>query len=248
MTILRRSKDRKTATSFTAGGAVRIANTFGLPEGPPSVGGSCNSATEACSACYVSALPYPSVRTVLDTNLAILQGMDVFDMTSAIDAMICDFVAECEKWGADPWFRIHWSGDFFSGEYTMAWIAVIHAHPEVRFWCYTRDARAYAYLMDEEFDNLTLWFSTDSTNVLESGTSQHERARVLASLYGDRFRPAYMADTFASAQEGNADLVGKPGAKCPEITGQIPLVGACARCRLCLDKPVKGIAFSVSGR
>lgn len=35
--------------------------------------------------------------------------------------------------------RIHDSGDFFSSEYLQAWLRIIRATPETRFYCYTKE-------------------------------------------------------------------------------------------------------------
>jgi len=250
--LLRRSKDRKVCNSTTAGGAVRIGNSFGLPSGLPSNGGSCPSMTEACGSCYAGRLEkvYVGVRTALDTNLALLLACedDRTKMTSLLVKMVREFRDECIKWDAERIFRIHWDGDFFSDNYTRAWVTTIRGMPSVKFWVYTRNESAYRILMDANLPNLTTWFSVDATTRHVDGVSQHTIADKLAGEYGDRFRPAYMADTFADAQAGNKALTSKPGAKCPEITGQIGMVGACQTCRLCIDKPARAIAFSVSKR
>lgn len=246
MSTVQLSKDRKVATSFTAAGAVRIANTFGLRSGPDY---SCGSATEACKDCYAFSLEraYTNVRTVMDTNLAVLRDMPVNVMVRTLHGMLIDFETKCEKWGAEKLFRIHWDGDFFSKDYATAWVGAVTMHPDVHFWVYTRDADAYRILMDADLPNLRTHYSVDATDQVISGVNQHVMAQKLREEYGDRFVPAYMAATFADAQAGNRDLTGKPGAKCPELTGQIPLNGACQACRLCIDKPgVKGIAFSTT--
>jgi hypothetical protein len=38
----------------------------------------------------------------------------------------------------DRWVRIHDSGDFFSDEYTQAWLRVMRARPTVLFYAYTK--------------------------------------------------------------------------------------------------------------
>lgn len=245
MSVIQRSKDRKVATSFTPSGAVRIANSIGLRAGPDH---SCGSATLACGSCYAVKLEkaYTNVRNVMDTNLAVLQGMPVRSMVKALHDAISDYEAACEKHAAEKLFRIHWDGDFFSPDYARSWVGAIMLHPDVTFWVYTRSDEAYRILMDADLPNLTVWFSVDATDRVLTGVNQHVVAEKLADEYGDRFRPAYMAGTFADAQAGNKELTGKPGAKCPELTGQIPLNGACQACRLCIDKPARAIAFSTS--
>jgi hypothetical protein len=60
---------------------------------------------------------------------------------------------------------------------------------------------------------------------------------------------AYLADTFQEGQARMKEATGKPGAKCPENTKQIPLISvngsACMVCQLC-PKGKADIVFSAS--
>ena len=247
MPTLQLSKDRKVATSFTPSGAVRIANSIGLKSGPE---GSCMSATVTCDGCYAHNLEraYTNVRNVMETNLAVLRTMTYLQIVGALVEALETFEHRCDKFDAEKLFRIHWDGDFYSTDYARAWTSAVALTPDTTFWVYTRDADAYRILMDAHLPNLRVWFSVDRTDQVLTGVNQMVVAQKLAEEYGERFGPASLAPTFAEAQAMNKELIGKPGAKCPELTGQIPLNGACQACRLCIDKPARAIAFSLTKR
>jgi hypothetical protein len=224
MTRLRRSRDRKVTNAVTNGGNVAIANTFGLPAGKQY---SCPGATSICEkVCYAGKLEtqYKSVRDVLTHNWDLVRNADVNEMTRLLTEMIDDFRTECERRQAPKDFRIHWDGDFFSDDYAMAWKLVMESRPDTRFWVYTRTVSAARILRDTE--NLSLYFSADDVNLPVALTLQREGIRL-----------AYLADTFQAGQAVLKQATGKPGAKCPENTKQIPLIStkgsACAVCQLC---------------
>jgi hypothetical protein len=89
--------------------------------------------------------------------------------------------------------------------------------------------------------NLSLYFSADKDNV--------DEAKRLRQDYDVKL--AWLADTFEEASSQVRALTGKPGAKCPEQTRQIPLIskdgGACYTCGLCTTNKTKtDIRFSIS--
>ena len=226
--VLKRSKDRKVANAVTPSGQPAIANTFGLPSGKDY---SCPEATSFCTkVCYAGKLEkvYKGVRNVLLHNYETLRSLDQDGMVEALDAMIVDFIADCEKKKAPKLFRIHWDGDFFSPEYVKAWSRVIAAHQDVQFWCYTRVFGAVVRLKADNHRNLSLYFSADPEN--------HGKALRLRVLTGVRL--AWLGETFADGQQMNIEMVGAPGGKCPENLGRIPLTSpdgsACVRCGLCI--------------
>lgn len=45
------------------------------------------------------------------------------------------------------WIRIHDAGDFFSDEYTLAWLRIIRAHPQVAFYAYTKEFERFERLV-----------------------------------------------------------------------------------------------------
>ena len=237
MDKLRLSKDRKVANLVTPNGKqASIANTFGLPAGSAF---SCPGATSVCeSVCYAGKLEnlFKGVREVLMHNWNLLKDADEDRSYELLSDMITDFVATCERRNAPMLFRIHWDGDFFSVPYTRAWERVIRENPGVSFWVYTRTD--WAARMLKGIPNLSLYFSTDSEN-----------APTGEALRAEGIRLAFLADTFAAGKDKMLSLIGKPGARCPENTGQVPLISergsACVACGLCVYNKAD-IVFSAS--
>ena len=230
---LKRSNDRKTANLATPNGKQpKIANAFGLPAGQAY---SCPGATTVCeSVCYAGKLEkiFPSMRALLEHNWQILSTADYGTMVRELSAMIADFVADCDKRGADKAFRIHWDGDFFSREYASAWANVVRRFPDVTFWVYTRSFTNRLNVIDliADIPNLSVYLSVDRDN--------EEWAREIIAEY-PTIKIAALSDTMDNAAEVITDIRGgiRPGAKCPELIGAIPLIdvkgGACFSCQLC---------------
>lgn len=233
---LRRNNDRKTATLSTPDGKrPLIANAFGLPSGKLF---SCPGATSVCEKiCYAGKLEkiFKGTRELLQHNWNAVQDKSVEELTAMLQFMIDDFKWECDKYNADKYFRIHWDGDFFSFEYTKAWLEVIINNPDVQFWVYTRVMSAAEILVG--LKNLSLYFSADKDNDAE--------ARYLVNL---GVKIAYLSDTFDEAETAIKSITGTPGAKCPEQTRQIPLIskdgGACYTCGLCIHSKAN-IRFAI---
>jgi hypothetical protein len=55
------------------------------------------------------------------------------------------------------WIRIHDSGDFFSDAYTLAWLRIIRARPEVNFYAYTKEIRRFRMLVEPDPPDNLLW-------------------------------------------------------------------------------------------
>lgn len=220
--MLKRTQDRKTATSVKANGKQsRIANAFSLPAGNDF---SCPGATSFCqSICYAGKLEklYPSFRALVLHNWNMLKDASMPVMANLIQDMILDFKAECEKHNAPKLFRIHADGDFFNMAYVKAWSKVIRWNPDIQFWVYTRSDFAAEYLHNAGIDNLSLYFSGDPVNV--------ETAKAMES---NGIRVAMVANTFDDAKNAFK------GARCPEQNNKnFSLInddgGACVRCGLC---------------
>ena len=227
MTTLKRSNDRKVANLVTKNGKqAAIANTFGLPAGKAY---SCPGATRICeSVCYAGKLEkvFPSVKTNLLHNWALLKDADSNTMKDLLDQMIVEFKADCNKKSAPLLFRIHWDGDFFNDIYTYAWKDIIETHSDVQFWVYTRVKSAALILKD--ISNLSLYYSTDDENI-----------SIATELKQDNgIRLAYLGKTFALTESKMKEITGKVGAKCPENNKSIPLIStagsACVSCKLCV--------------
>ena len=224
---LTRSKDRKVANAVNKSGTqASIANTFGLPSGKAY---SCPGATSVCETiCYAGKLEkvFKGVRQVLVSNYEQLVNANLVEMTLLIDEMIKDFRADCEKRGAEKLFRIHWDGDFFSEEYTIAWMKVITMNEDVQFWAYTRSDFAVPILVG--LRNLALYFSADSAN--------KELAWELKRIYGVKL--AYLAKDFATGKADFNEQQEKSAVPCPENNKKIPMISeqgsACVRCSQCV--------------
>jgi Gene product 88 len=230
---LKRSNDRKTANlSNRAGKQPLIANAFGLPAGKAY---SCPGATSVCeSVCYAGKLEkvFPSMRALLEHNWQILSNADYGTMVRELNAMIQDFIADCDKRGAEKAFRIHWDGDFFSREYASAWANVVRRNPDVTFWVYTRSFTDKLNVIDliADIPNLSVYLSVDVAN--------EEWADVIIAEY-----PSVMVASLSDTMDNAAKVIervrgtNRPGAKCPELIGAIPLIdikgGACFSCQLC---------------
>jgi ferredoxin len=222
-----RSKDRKVTNSVTPNGKqANVANTFGLPSGKAY---SCPGATSVCETiCYAGKLEkvFKGVRNTLLHNWELLREADYLTMYNLIHEMIHDFVADCDKRGAEKLFRIHWDGDFFSEDYTMAWRDVICDYPDVQFWAYTRSAFAVPILKD--IPNLGFYFSTDEAN--------KELGKELKAEYDIKL--AYLAHTFAEGKEDFKVIQTKAPIPCPENNKKLPMISvngsACVRCSQCV--------------
>lgn len=219
---LKRTADRKVTNSVTKSGNVRIANSFSLPAGI-----SCPGITPYCdSICYAGKLEkmYPNFMGTVMHNYNMLNGLRGPDMVVLLDAMIAAFVAESNKVSAPNIFRIHADGDFFSMEYTAAWIEVMWMHTNVQFWVYTRVPES-AIAINLGVRNCSVYFSADKDNVLT--------ALKLWEEFGIKI--AMVADTFAEAKEL---MQGIKSVRCPENNKSIPLISergsACKRCGLCV--------------
>jgi hypothetical protein len=234
---LKRSKDRKVTNLVTPNGKTpAIANTFGLPAGKAY---SCPGATSICeSVCYAGKLEkvYKNVKAVLVHNWELLKDADLDEMRRLLTEMIDDFIVDCDRRQAPKDFRVHWDGDFFSDTYAMAWRMTMESRPDVNFWVYTRTMSAARLLKGTS--NLSLYFSADNENM-----------PIALMLRREGILLAYLANTFQEGQARMKEATGKPGAKCPENTRQIPLISAngsaCMVCQLC-PKGKADIVFSAS--
>jgi Gene product 88 len=245
MTSLKRSSDRKTANSATAGGNVRIRNAFGILSGSAN---SCPGATSVCEAvCYAGRMEgqYPNVRKVMTENYRIVSTNALGDNVEALQAIVDDFRADCVKWDAPMEFRIHHDGDFFSREYALAWCEVILTNPDIQFWAYTRSFVPACNVVDilADIPNLSLYLSVDRDNVREA-------VKVLRQYPG--VKSATLAPTIADAADLQRDAGrSRPGGACPENVKRIPLItetgGACHNCQLCVVGK-SDIRFSISGK
>ncbi len=207
-------------------------NTFSLTQGPPEEGGTCPMATEGpegcLEVCYDKNLRklYKAYAAVEDFNTSLVLGKTKEEMFCVIDNTV-------SKWlltggDKDPYFRIHTGGDFFNKTYASAWKDVMLKYPSVKFWAYTRSLFAVPVLL--EAANLTLMLSCDPVN----------KDKVLKTYAEHKDNPnlgiAWMGDNMPEEISDRAVL------DCPEVTGKTKntkQLGACARCRVCIDRKLK---------
>lgn len=221
-------------------------NTFGLNFGLPSTGGTCCGATKGTGGCldvrdglkretcymFKVASIYKGVDNVLKANTALLRDKNEDQMVPILEETVNAFLAK--KGEAHPYFRLHYSGDFFSPAYTKAWARVMRKFPQVRFWVYTRSHHLVKHLVDVE--NLTVFISVDPVNK-ESGYKVYEQFKDRPSV--------------GLAWMGNETPSDQRWVTCPETSGKIknlPDKGACSKCRLCVDrigKKVRNIQFLI---
>jgi hypothetical protein len=218
---LKRTADRKVTNSVTKSGNVRIANSFSLPAGI-----SCPGMTPYCnSICYAGRLEkvYPNFHSTVMHNYNALRDLRGPDMVVLLDAMLADFVRESNKVSAPNIFRIHADGDFFSMQYTAAWIDVMHKYNNVQFWVYTRVPES-AIAIAISVRNCAVYFSADRDNIDDANR-----------LKGLGIKIAMVADTFDEAKQL---MGGTKAVRCPENNKSIPLIdpkgSACKRCGLCV--------------
>jgi hypothetical protein len=165
-------------------------------------------------------------------NWELLNGADYRTQVALIAGMISEFRKDSAKRNAPLEFRIHWDGDFFSRQYASAWATVIRANSDINFWVYTRSFTNRLNVVDllVGIPNLSVYLSVDHAN--------EEWAREIIAEY-PAIRIAALSDTMVNAGTVITDIRGgnKPGAKCPELIGAIPLIStngsACISCQLC---------------
>jgi hypothetical protein len=243
MNALKVSRDRKVSPFSVWRTAAKrwepaVANSFGLPAGPPSTGGSCTGVTPFCDGCYASGIErhFTSVDRLVRHNHATLVecGANVRAMVDLLRPLVESFLVECgkaeKKIGApvERVYRIHWDGDFYSRPYAAAWVRVMGEFPQVQFWAYTRSFDVVDIL--SAAGNLSLYLSVDADNVV--------KARATKKRFPTT-KLAFCAETW----EGTESLAARfpkesRGPRCPELTGKVPMVnaegvGACVTCTLC---------------
>lgn len=206
-------------------------NTFSLTQGLPSHGGSCPGATsgeggcvDVCYDCNLRKL-YKAYAAVEDKNFELVKGKKREEIYPILNNTVTAW--KLTQGAKKPYFRLHTGGDLYDEEYAHAWAATIREHRDVRFWAYTRSLFAVPILA--ELDNLTLFLSCDPVNkdgVLEMYEKYKRRDNVAVAWMGNE--PPELKD--------KAVLV------CPEVTKKLKNtkdIGACARCRACIDRPLK---------
>ena len=138
---------------------------------------------------------------------------------------------------AGSMWRWMWSGDLVDATHAMAVRDSTAMHPDTTAWIYTRSFHLLQFL-EPVPSNLTVWLSEDRDN-----TQQADR-------FASQF--PWVRRTTLNPEES----VPSTGVICPENTGKYPVIGACARCKICshstadevhfIAKPMAGYRRSVN--
>ena len=90
---------------------------------------------DACQGCYATTgnYNYPNVKSAHQARLAALEHPQ---WVEAMTLLVGHYTEE-----ADPYFRIHDSGDIQSKEHLVMWINVARNLPWVKFWMPTKEVR-----------------------------------------------------------------------------------------------------------
>lgn len=227
------------------------SNTFGLMYGLPQNGGTCPGATTGAGGCldvrdghkretcYMAKITqiYKAVGSVLVANTSLLVGKTQQEMVEVLTNTVAEFVRKNKAHPDKLKFRLHYSGDFFSDDYAMAWAVVINKFPQVRFWAYSRSHSVAKFFVN--CPNLTFYFSVDVVNFNNALAHWKEVSHL------PNFGLAWLGTT----EPPDPELF--RWVTCPETSGKVknlPDSGACSRCRLCIDNykiKVKHIKFLV---
>lgn len=245
MSGLRLSKNTKTSPvvrdriDSRAFAYPEFPNSFGLP-----AGATCPGQTGFCDVCYgVNAEGRTGVRNNLYSNLDELRGRSEIEMTELLREMMGDYRQAFDKAGLPSEhdiFRIHWDGDFFSGDYARAWRTVILGNPDTSFWTYTRSFGGPVDVVDilAGIPNLAFYLSVDAENIDAAMRIVKERQELK--------KPRIFL-AFCAQDQYEAESLGLQAGKslaaltvCPENAGTLPLAsdgkGACVNCLLCIKR------------
>jgi hypothetical protein len=170
--------------------------------------------------CYVHrAFRNAKVKEILEHNTKVLKdAQDAKCLVSVLDAEFTRFEA-CEAVSPEPSYnyRLHWAGDVFSMDYSLALARAICKHPKTQFWIYTRSFDFVEPLVG--IPNLNTFLSLDPCNIKEGIE--------LWLLHRDAgLKIVYM---------GKESLSDKAMVPCPADAGNMGIEGACSKCRMCIN-------------
>lgn len=182
---------------------------------------------------------YKGVGAVLLENTETLAGKTLEELKEVCRNTIAGFTARLD---AKLWyFRLHYSGDFFSKDYSQAWADVIKEFPDVKFWVYTRSFVGETNFIEPllGIPNLSLYLSADPVN--------QDEALALYNKYSGEYNNIGLS--WLGPNAPNKEEL--RWVTCPETSNKIKgdeTKGACAKCRLCIDNykiRIKNIQFNI---
>lgn len=213
-------------------------NSYGMMPGPE---GTCPNATlgqGGCletkrdggrPTCYVyKAFRNKRVKDILEHNTDAMKSSTLPEMRDILGREFARFEAE-EAVTAKPWYnyRLHWSGDLFSVNYTKALAQAAAKHPKTTFWIYTRSFSYVKHLLTAP--NMRVYLSVDRIN-------KDAALKALDTLVASgvpaarRVKLSYMSHENDMSPESRTQSV----AACPVDDGHMEIEGACAKCCKCI--------------
>jgi hypothetical protein len=210
---------------------------------------SCPGSTETCEeVCYAIDAEYRTRTDILlqDNYELLLSCENVDEIIGLLDDAVVAYIEDADKHGVPEnkrQFRIHWSGDFYSVEYALAWRVVMAKYENIQFYAYTRtftdDVNVVPILAD--LPNLDLFLSVDKDNVY--------KAKPVLEANPDA-KVGYLVKYLEEVDELVDILDRREGYRsrpCPENMRRengirrLPVIsekgGACSRCTYCIGKP-----------
>jgi hypothetical protein len=94
-----------------------------------------------CGDCYAtkgSYAQYPGVRKAQNARFDWVR--ECLKTPEGTDSFVATMVSTIRR-TRNPYFRVHDSGDLFSPAYAWAWVRIVQALPDIRFWFPTRSWR-----------------------------------------------------------------------------------------------------------
>jgi len=220
--------------------------------GKPEDGGTCPGATTGAGGClavrdgltrqtcYMAKIAtiYKAVGVSLAKNTELVKDKSLKELRQICKETVAEFIKKNK--GESLFFRLHYSGDFFSLDYAQAWADVIKEYHNVQFWTYTRSHTEPNNFIETllGIPNLTLYLSCDPSNFND--------VKKVFDANKEKYNNLGMAFMGNDAPEPEVNR----WVKCPEVTGKIKNdeTGACSKCRLCVDNykiRVKNISFNI---
>jgi len=160
---------------------------------------------------------YDWVRECLKSD----EGTDTF-----VSMLVKAIRATTDRQSGQKYFRVHDAGDLFSPAYTWAWVRIVQAMPDVRFWFPTRSWRP-----------LTMSKLSPATKVawelalLALASEPNVTVRPSALFFN---APAPMIPGLAAGSTASGD-----GYNCPASKQD----NECGSCRACWDSPEVAISY-----
>lgn len=189
-----------------------------------------------CGDCYAtkgSYTQYPNVNKAQETRFAWVreclktdEGTDSFVKTM-VETIRRAVDGENRKHpGAGRYFRVHDAGDLFSPAYTWAWVRIVQALPDIKFWFPTRSWRPLTMTKISPDVKIAWELALMALNAEANVT-----VRPSALFFN---APAPKIPGFASGSTATAE-----GYSCPASRQD----NECRECRKCWDAPEVAISY-----